>query len=78
MYMVTPSTETSVMAVGHFSKIFDPWKSGPQLTDDSVTKFKNEFAANDPNVFLSYVPFADDGTERPQCSCYKTWTCATR
>ena len=64
MYMVTPATEASVMAVEHFSKIFDPGKSGQQLTDDSVTRLQNEFAANDPNVFFSYVPFSDDDTER--------------
>ena len=60
MYMVTPATEASMMAVGHFSKIFDLGKNGPQLTDDSVTRLKNEFAANDPNVFCSYVPFSSD------------------
>ena len=32
MYMVTPATEASMMAVGHFSKIFDPGKHGLQLT----------------------------------------------
>ena len=65
MYMVSPATEASMMAVGHFAKIFDPWKNVLQLTDDSVTKLKNELAENDPNVFFSYVPFSDDDTERP-------------
>ena len=37
MYMVTPATEASMMAIGHFPKIFDPGKDGQQLTDDSVT-----------------------------------------
>ena len=52
MYMVTPATEASMMAVGHFSNIFDPGKIGQQLTDDSVTRLKNEVATNDPNVFF--------------------------
>ena len=57
MYMVTPATEASMMAVGHFSNIFDPGKNELQLIDDSVTRLKNELAENDPNVFFSYVPF---------------------
>ena len=40
------------MAVGHFAKIFDPVKNGIQLTDDAVTRLKNEFASNDPNVIF--------------------------
>ena len=52
MYMVTPATEASMMAVGHFAKIFDPGKNGLQLTDDSVTRLKNEFATNDPKVIF--------------------------
>ena len=62
--MVTPATEASLMAVGHFSEIFDPGKKGVQLTDDSVTRLKNEFATNNPNVFFSYVPCSNDDTER--------------
>ena len=53
-----------------FSEIFDPEKNGQQLTEDSVTRLKNEFAANDPNVFFSYVPFSDDDTERPAEVCF--------
>ena len=51
------------MAVGHFSKIFDPGQNGQQLADDSVTRLKNEFAASDPNIIF-YIPFQDDNTER--------------
>ena len=64
MYMVTPATEASMIAVGHFANIFDPGKNGLQLTDDSVTRLDNEFAMNDPNVIFSYIPFQDDDTER--------------
>ena len=64
MYMVTPANEASMMALGHFSKFFDPGKNGLQLTDDSVTRLKTEFAANDPNVVFSCIPFQDDDTER--------------
>ena len=64
MYMVT-----SVMAVGHFAKIFDSGKNGLQLTDDSKAKLRNEFDANDPNVFFSYVPFPTDYTKRPAGVC---------
>ena len=46
MYMVTPATDASMMAVGHFSKIFDPGENGLQLNYDSVTRLKNESAAN--------------------------------
>ena len=53
-----------MMAVGHFAKIFDLGKNGIQLTDDSVTRLKNEFASNDPNVIFSYIPFLEDNTER--------------
>ena len=35
------------------------------MTDDSVTRLKNEFAANDPNFFFSYVPLSNGDTERP-------------
>ena len=38
MYMVTPATEASLMAVGRFSKIFDHGKNGQQLIDDSGTR----------------------------------------
>ena len=55
MYVVTPATGASMMAVGHFSKIFDPGTNGSQLTDDSVTRLKNEFATNNPNVVFSYI-----------------------
>ena len=67
--MVTPATEASMMAVGHFTKIFGPGKNGSHLTDDSVMRLKNEFAANDPKVFFSYVAFSDDDTERPAEVC---------
>ena len=46
VYMVTPSTEARMMTFGHFAKIFVPGKNGLQLTDDSVTRLKNECAAN--------------------------------
>ena len=62
--MVTPATEASMMAVGHFARIFDPGKNGLQLTDDSETRLKNEFDTNDPNVIFSDIPFQDDDTER--------------
>ena len=58
MYMVTPVTQTSMMAVGHFAQIFDPGKNKQQLTEDFVTKFQNEFATDDPNVVFSFVPFS--------------------
>ena len=64
MYMVTPATEAS-MTVGHCSKIFDPGKNGLQLTDDSATRLKSEFATSDPKVFFSYIPCQDDDTETP-------------
>ena len=64
MYMVTPATEAGMMAVGHVSLIFDAGKNGLRLTDDSVTRLKNEFATNDPNVVFSNMPFQDDDTER--------------
>ena len=63
--MVSPATEASEVGIGHFSNMFDPGKKGLQLTDDSVTRLKNEFAANDSSVYFSYVPFSDDDTERP-------------
>ena len=47
-----------------FLKDIRSQENGLQLTDDSVTRLKNEFAANDPNVFSSCVPFSDDDTER--------------
>ena len=64
MNMVTPATEASMMAVGHFAKIFDPGENGLHSTDDSVMRLKNEFASNDPNVVFSYIPFQDDDMER--------------
>ena len=69
MYMVTPATEASVMAVGRFSKIFGPHKNGQLLIDDSATRLKNELGENDPNVFFSCIPFSDDDTERPAEVC---------
>ena len=69
MYMVTPATEASMMAVGHFTKNFDPGKNGLQLTDDSVIELKNECASNDPDVIFSCVPFQHDDTERPVEMC---------
>ena len=62
--MVTPATEASMIAVAHFAKIFDAGENGLQLTDGSVTRLKNEFATNDPNVTSSYIPLQDDNTER--------------
>ena len=47
-----------------YAKIFDLGRNGLQLTDDSVTRLKNEFATNDPNVVFSYIPLQDDHTER--------------
>ena len=52
MYMVTPTTEASMMAVGQ------------QLTDDSATRLKNDFATKVPNVAFSYIPFQDDDMKR--------------
>ena len=69
MLMVSPATEVSIMAVRHFSKMFDPGKNGLQLIDGSVTRLKNEVAETDPNVFFSYVPLSDDETERPAEVC---------
>ena len=69
MFLVTPASEASVMAVGHVSNIFDPGKNGPQLIDESATRPQNELADNDPNVFFSYVPFSDDDTERSAEVC---------
>ena len=69
MHMVTPATEASMTAVGHFSKIFDPGKNGQQQIDESVTRLKNELAENDPNVVFSHIPFQDDDTERPVEMC---------
>ena len=60
MYMVTLATEASMMAVGHFSKIFDPAENGLQLADDFVIRLKNEFASNGPNVIFSYAALQDD------------------
>ena len=53
MFVVTPATEAR----------------GLQWTDDSVTRLKNEFAANDPHVSFSHVPFSDDDTDRPAEVC---------
>ena len=52
------------MAVGHFSDIFDPGNNVLQLTNDSATRFKNEFAAKVPNVAFSHIPFQDDDMKR--------------
>ena len=57
MYMVTPATEASMMAVRHFAKIFDTRKNGLQLPDDFVTELKDEFASNDPNLIFSTFQF---------------------
>ena len=43
VYTVTPATEASMMAVGHFTKIFDPGKNASQLTGDSVMSFSHTF-----------------------------------
>ena len=47
----------------------DPGKNGLQLTDDSVTRLRNEFATNDPNIVFSYIPYQDDDMERPVEMC---------
>ena len=44
-------------------------KNGLQLTDDSVTRLKNEFARNDPNVAFSHIPFQDDDMKSPIEMC---------
>ena len=62
--MVIPATEASMMAVGHFSKMFDLGKNGLQLTNDSVARLANEFDTNGPTVVFSYIPFQDDDMER--------------
>ena len=59
--------------MGHFAKIFDPGKNGLQLTDDSVTRLKNEFASNDPNVVFTYIPFQDDDMERDLLRCVRSF-----
>ena len=69
MYMVTPATEASKMAVSHLSKILDLGKNGLQLTDDFVMRLKSEFASNDPNAIVPCVPFQDDDMERPVEMC---------
>ena len=69
MYMVSPATEVSIMAVGHFSKIVDLGKNGLQLIGDAVTRLKNEFATNDPNVVFLYIPFLDEEMERSVEMC---------
>ena len=63
MCMMTPAG-ASKMPIPHFTKIFDLGKNGLQLTDDFVTKLKDEFASKDPSVVSSYVPFLDDDMER--------------
>ena len=65
MYVVTPATEASMLAVGHSTKKFHPGKNGLHLTDDSVMRLKNESASNDPSVVFSFIPFQDDDMERP-------------
>ena len=52
-----------------FLKDIRSWENGLQSTDDSVTRLKNELAANDPNVIFTYIPFQDDDTERPAEVC---------
>ena len=44
-------------------------KNGLQLTDDSVSRLKNEFATNDPNVAFSHIPFQDDDMKSPIEMC---------
>ena len=60
LYMVTSATAATMMAVEHFTMIFDPGKNGLQLTDEFVMRLTHEIASNDPNVIFSYVPFQDD------------------
>ena len=64
VYRVTPATEANMMTVGNFTQICGPGRNGSQLTDDSVTRLKDEFASKDPNVILSYDSFLDDDMER--------------
>ena len=52
MYVVTPATEASMMTVGHLTKIFDTGKNGSQLTDDFVTRLKDEFAFERSKCYL--------------------------
>ena len=52
------------MAVGHFDKIFDLGIDGLRLADDSVTRLRNEYAENDPIVFVTCVPYSNDDTKR--------------
>ena len=63
------SNQTSMMAIGHFTKIFDPAKNGQQLTEEFFTDLKNEFAKDDRNVVFSSVPFREDNTKRPVELC---------
>ena len=72
MYMVSPATEASMMAVGPFSKHIRSWeeRNGPHLIDDSVTRLKSELAEKDPNAFFLTRPiFSDDDTKRPAEVC---------
>ena len=51
MFLLTPATEASTMAVEHFDKIFDLGIDGLRLADDSVTRLRNEYFWNDQIVF---------------------------
>ena len=78
MCMMTPATEASMMAVGHFSQIFDPGKNGLQLTDDSVTRLKmnllRTIRMSFSHTFHSRTMTRRDLLRyvRSKCSCYKT------
>ena len=52
------------MTVGNFTQICGPGRNVSQLTDDSVTRLKDEFASKDPNAIFSYDSFLDDDMER--------------
>ena len=64
MYVVTPATGASMVAVGHVAMFFDPRKNGLQLADDCVMRLKNEFASDDPDAVFSYLPSQDDDAKR--------------
>ena len=48
--MVTPATEESMMAVVHFTKIFDPGKNGVQLSDESKCHFLIRASSAEPGT----------------------------
>ena len=58
-----------LVAADHPRELGTPGKNGLQLTDDSVTRLRNEFATNDPNITFSYIPYQDDDMEKPVEMC---------